>query len=62
MLDHQRALEDALFVLAQIASDPHCDYNCSMLDQYAIGVADGHRCAAKKAKEFLDKIKELSQK
>jgi len=38
--------------LCDIAYSGHCIYQ-SGSDQYAIGVADGHRCAAKEAKKAL---------
>lgn len=47
-------------VLHEIAYDPHCAYpephepSTSLADsQYKIGVADGHRCAAQKARDAL---------
>ena len=46
--------------LREIAHDPHCAYpgphepSASLADsQYKIGVADGHRCAAQKARDVL---------
>lgn len=38
--------------LLKIANDPHCVY-APDADQYGIGVADGHRCAAKIARSVL---------
>lgn len=50
--------------LQDIAYDPHCAYpepqepSASLADsQYKIGVADGHRCAAEKARYALAKAK-----
>ena len=41
--------------LEAIANDPHCAYDhpANQEGQYAIGVADGHRCAATKARAAL---------
>lgn len=39
--------------LTAISDDPHCSYENSGDGQYGIGVADGHRCAANKAREAL---------
>lgn len=38
--------------LLKIANDPHCVY-LPAASQYDIGVADGHRCAAKIARSVL---------
>ena len=41
--------------LRKIAYHPHCEYDhpSNGTGQYAIGVADGHRCAADIAREAL---------
>jgi hypothetical protein len=47
--EYLRAVE----ALTKIANDPHCSYDSCENGQYGIGVVDGHRCAATKARAAL---------
>jgi len=54
----RKQLSIALKALGEIANDPHCDYSVvAGGGSYGTGVADGHRCAAKKARTAIAKIK-----
>lgn len=44
--------------LQAIANDRHCQYDQVEDGTYGTGVADGHRCAAKKARAILKEIEE----
>ena len=54
-IDAASVVANLRYALARIASDPHCQYGPG--GQYAIGVADGHRCAAQHARDALDSVK-----
>lgn len=44
---------DLLAALEEIANDPHCSYENTEGGSYGIGVTDGHRCAATKARAAI---------
>ena len=48
-----RKLERCEKALREIVEDPHCNYDNVEPGGYGIGVADGHRCAANKARAAL---------
>lgn len=51
--------DDLLAVLREIAETPHQTYGHKQgSGEYAVGVADGHRCAAKTAKNAIAKVEE----
>lgn len=54
------SIETLVEALRSIAQHPHCDYGYPSSQsgdmQYAIGVADGHRCAANVARATLSTI------
>jgi len=55
--EHQKEVGRYREALESIANDPHCDYfhkEVQGAGQYSIGIADGHRCSAAKAKEALN--------
>jgi len=49
--------EVLLKALKEIANHPHNLYHTDGNSPYAIGIADGHRCAAKIAKAAIEEAK-----